>query len=119
MSQHIILKLDVTKIIKEWLFKGQKGTYLDLVVYENDATDQFGNSYLAGITEYAPGGPLTNLLNGNLEFLSFNSSSTISGTARHAWISCACSSTDFTLPLRAALRRSAGRSDSSRPHAAP
>lgn len=46
MSQHIILKLDVTKIIKEWLFKGQKGTYLDLVVYENDATDQFGNSHV-------------------------------------------------------------------------
>lgn len=46
MSQHIILKLDVSKIVKEWLFKGQKGTYLDLVVYENDATDQFGNSHV-------------------------------------------------------------------------
>lgn len=46
MSQHIILKLDVSKIVKEWLFKGQKGTYLDLVVYENDATDQYGNSHV-------------------------------------------------------------------------
>lgn len=46
MSNHIILKLDVTKIVKEWLFKGQKGTYLDVVVYENDATDQFGNSHV-------------------------------------------------------------------------
>lgn len=44
--QHIILKLDVSKIVKEWLFKGQKGTYLDLVVYENDATDQYGNSHV-------------------------------------------------------------------------
>lgn len=46
MSNHIILKLDVTKIVKEWLFKGQKGTYLDVVVYQNDTDDQYGNSHV-------------------------------------------------------------------------
>jgi hypothetical protein len=43
---HIILKLDVQKIVKDWLFKGQKGTYLDLVIYENDAEDPYGNSHV-------------------------------------------------------------------------
>jgi hypothetical protein len=46
MPQHIIIKLDVTKIVKDWLFKGQKGTYLDLVVYENDNEDPYGNSHV-------------------------------------------------------------------------
>lgn len=43
---HIILKLDVQKIIKEWLFRGQKGTYLDLVIYQNDTEDPYGNSHV-------------------------------------------------------------------------
>lgn len=43
---HIILKLDVQKIVKDWLFKGQKGTYLDLVIYQNDTEDPYGNSHV-------------------------------------------------------------------------
>lgn len=43
---HIILKLDVQKIVKDWLFKGQKGTYIDLVIYENDTEDPYGNSHV-------------------------------------------------------------------------
>lgn len=43
---HIILKLDVQKIVKDWLFKGQKGTYLDLVIYQNDDLDPYGNSHV-------------------------------------------------------------------------
>lgn len=41
----IKLKIDVTKIDKARLFKGAKGTYLNLVVYENDTPDQFGNDF--------------------------------------------------------------------------
>jgi len=41
----IKLKIDVTKIDKSRLFKGTKGTYLDLVVYENDTPDEYGNDY--------------------------------------------------------------------------
>lgn len=41
----IKLKIDVTKIDKTRLFKGAKGTYLDLVVYENDAPDEYGNDF--------------------------------------------------------------------------
>lgn len=41
----IKLKIDVTKIDKSRLFKGSKGTYLDLVVYENDKPDEYGNDY--------------------------------------------------------------------------
>lgn len=42
----IKLKLDVTKIVKEHLFKGNKGTYLDLVVWPNkDGKDQYGNTH--------------------------------------------------------------------------
>lgn len=42
----IKLKLDVTKILKDHLFKGSKGTYLDLVVWPNkDGKDQYGNTH--------------------------------------------------------------------------
>jgi hypothetical protein len=41
----IKLKIDVTKIDKTRLFKGAKGTYLDLVVYENDTPDEYGNDF--------------------------------------------------------------------------
>ncbi len=37
------LKIDVTKIDKSALFKGAKGTYMDLVLIENrDGPDQYG-----------------------------------------------------------------------------
>jgi hypothetical protein len=41
----IKIKLDVTKIDKSRLYKGAKGTYLDLVIYENDQPDNYGNDY--------------------------------------------------------------------------
>ena len=46
MATPIIAKIDVKKINKDWLFAGNKGTYLDAVIYENDAVDQYGNSHV-------------------------------------------------------------------------
>ena len=38
-------KIDVTKIIREAMFKGQKGTYLDFKVFiDVDVQDQYGNN---------------------------------------------------------------------------
>lgn len=37
-------KIDVTKIIKEKLFKGEKGTYLDIDIWIADEPDKFGNT---------------------------------------------------------------------------
>ena len=37
------LKIDVTKIDKTTLFKGQKGVYLDATVLIKEAPDQYGN----------------------------------------------------------------------------
>ena len=38
-------KIDVTKIIREAMFKGQKGTYLDFKVFiDTDVQDQYGNN---------------------------------------------------------------------------
>lgn len=40
----IIAKIDVTKLDKGHFFKGQKGTYADLVLIPNkDGVDQYGN----------------------------------------------------------------------------
>ena len=37
-------QIDVTKIIKEKLYKGKKGTYLDLTFFDNkDGEDEWGN----------------------------------------------------------------------------
>jgi hypothetical protein len=40
----IALKIDVSKIEKARLFKGEKGTYLDAIVFLNDTADQYGNN---------------------------------------------------------------------------
>jgi hypothetical protein len=43
MSKLISIKIDVTKIDKNRLFKGEKGTYLDADLWINDTPDKFGN----------------------------------------------------------------------------
>lgn len=40
----IALKIDVSKIDKNKLYQGQKGTYLDAVLFLNDEPDQYGQS---------------------------------------------------------------------------
>jgi hypothetical protein len=45
MADKIIkLKIDVTKIKKEWLFKGEKGLYADLTLLYNEEKDQYENN---------------------------------------------------------------------------
>lgn len=44
MAKLIGLKIDVTKITKEKLFKGAKGTYLDVTIALNDELDAYGNN---------------------------------------------------------------------------
>lgn len=43
MSKLLQVKIDVSKIDKSLLFKGQKGTYLDLNIWINDKPDKYGN----------------------------------------------------------------------------
>jgi hypothetical protein len=46
MPSPIILKIDVKKLKKEWFFKANSGAvYADLVLYENDQPDEYGNSH--------------------------------------------------------------------------
>lgn len=45
MSKLITASIDVTKIEKNLLYKGKKGTYLKLSIWQNDAPDQFGNDF--------------------------------------------------------------------------
>lgn len=41
------IKIDVTKIIKEHLYKGEKGTYLSCSVWPNkDGVDRFGSTHV-------------------------------------------------------------------------
>jgi hypothetical protein len=44
MAKIVAIKIDVTKIDKERLYKGAKGTYLDAVVFLEDEPDQYGNN---------------------------------------------------------------------------
>lgn len=41
------LKLDVTKLDKSAFFKGAKGTYVDITLWENDEPDEYGNTHSA------------------------------------------------------------------------
>jgi hypothetical protein len=45
MSKLITASIDVTKIVKSLLYKGKKGTYLKLSIWQNDEPDQFGNDF--------------------------------------------------------------------------
>ena len=45
MSKLITASIDVTKIQKALLYKGEKGTYLKLSIWQNDKPDQFGNDF--------------------------------------------------------------------------
>ena len=45
---HLKLKLDVSKLDKTAFFHGRNGAiYCDLILWENDQLDQYGNSYSA------------------------------------------------------------------------
>jgi hypothetical protein len=43
MATNLSIKLDVTKIDKAKLFKGDKGTYLDCTIIMKDVPDVYGN----------------------------------------------------------------------------
>jgi hypothetical protein len=47
MSKLLNVSIDVTKIKKELLIAGAKGTYLNLTVSLNDEEDKFGNTVSA------------------------------------------------------------------------
>lgn len=53
MADKIIhISIDVTKIKKEWLLKGAKGTYANLTLLYNEEQDQYGNNGM--IVQSAP-----------------------------------------------------------------
>jgi hypothetical protein len=41
----IRIKIDVTKLDKSLFFKGKKGTYCELTIWENQQPDQYGNTH--------------------------------------------------------------------------
>ena len=49
MSKLLKLSIDVTKIKKEHIFKGEKGQYINVDVWVNDEKDQYGND--AGVKQ--------------------------------------------------------------------
>lgn len=43
-KQTLSVKIDVSKISKERLYKGKKGTYLSAIILLKDEVDQYGNN---------------------------------------------------------------------------
>ena len=47
MARPIKLKINVTRILKEHLYEGKNGKYLDLVAWPNkNGPDQYGNTHM-------------------------------------------------------------------------
>lgn len=47
MARPITLKINVTRILKEHLYAGKSGKYLDMVAWPNkDGPDQYGNTHM-------------------------------------------------------------------------
>ena len=65
MSKLLQCKIDVTKIDKNLLFKGKKGTYLDINVWINDKPDKYEND--CSIEQRVPKGAEKNYI-GNGKF---------------------------------------------------
>ena len=42
---NIKINIDVTKLDKSHFFKGKKGTYCELIIWERDEPDQYGNEF--------------------------------------------------------------------------
>lgn len=51
-SQMIKVKINLTKINKDWLFQGEKGTYLDATLWFTEEQDDNGNNGM--ITQDVP-----------------------------------------------------------------
>ena len=45
MGKIITAKIDVTKIPKDRIFEGKNGKYIDILIFENDEPDQYGNTH--------------------------------------------------------------------------
>lgn len=43
-KQGIRIKIDVSKIDKKRIFKGKKGSYIDLITFVNEEPDQYGQN---------------------------------------------------------------------------
>lgn len=51
MSKLVTIKLNVSKIPRERIFKGKSGSYIDLDVWVNDNADQYGNDASVNIRQ--------------------------------------------------------------------
>ena len=45
MGKMIMAKIDLNKIDRTKIFKGEKGNYLDLTIWQNDTPDKYGNDF--------------------------------------------------------------------------
>ena len=51
MSATIVASIDVNKIPKDKLVKGQKGTYLDLVLFVKDEANEYGKNISVAVSQ--------------------------------------------------------------------
>lgn len=51
MSATIVASIDVNKIPKEKLVKGEKGTYLDLVLFVKDEANEYGKNVSVAVSQ--------------------------------------------------------------------
>jgi hypothetical protein len=66
----IIAKINVTRILKEHLYQGKNGKYLDLVIFENkNGPDQYGNTHMViqGVSKEARDRGVKGPIIGNLK----------------------------------------------------
>ena len=51
MSATIVTSIDVTKIPKDKLVKGKKGTYIDVVLFVNDQVNDYGKNVSMAVSQ--------------------------------------------------------------------
>jgi hypothetical protein len=51
MSATIVASIDVTKIPKDKLVTGKKGTYLDVVLFVNDSVNDYGKNVSVAVSQ--------------------------------------------------------------------
>lgn len=71
MATNLSVKLNLSKIDKEKLFKGEKGVYLNAAIIMRDEVDQYGNCgmIIQSVSKYESEKGIKGAIHGNVSYI--------------------------------------------------
>lgn len=87
MATNIAIKIDVSKIDKSKLYKGEKGIYLDAVILMKDEPDQYGNNGMVvqNVTKEQREAGEKGAILGNVKYIAQSQNNSVGVTEKLPW----------------------------------